>query len=72
MHRKITDHALTVRPNAVQWADGTIDDGAIEPPQIFVFDLGEGSPLNSDQARGPNLFKNSFQKSVGAEVAGCS
>ncbi|MDT5097651.1 MAG: hypothetical protein QOC76_1388 [Mycobacterium sp.] len=49
--RKITDHALTLSPSAIQWADGTIDGGRIEPPQIFVYDLGEGSPLNSDQAR---------------------
>jgi hypothetical protein len=49
--RKVTDHRLTVSPSAVQWADGTIDNGAIEPPQIFVFNLGESDPLNSDQAR---------------------
>ncbi len=25
--RKVTDHALTVRPSAVQWVDGSIDNG---------------------------------------------
>ena len=49
--RKVTDHVLAVSPSAIQWADGTIDDGALEPPHIFVFNLGEGDPLNSDQAR---------------------
>jgi hypothetical protein len=49
--RKVTDHALTVSPSAVQWADGTIDNGKIEPPHIFVLNLGESDPLNSDQAR---------------------
>ena len=38
-------------PSAVQWADGTIDDGQIEGPNVYVYDLGEGGPLNSDQAR---------------------
>lgn len=50
-HRKITDHRLTVAPSAVQWADGTVDDGRIESPHIYVYGLDEGSPLNSDQAR---------------------
>jgi hypothetical protein len=49
--RTITDHRLTVSPSAVQWADGTIDDGRIEGPHIYLFNLGEGDPLNSDQAR---------------------
>jgi hypothetical protein len=49
--RKITDHRLTVSPSAVQWADGSVDDGRIEGPHIYVFNLGEGDPLNSDQAR---------------------
>ena len=30
--RKVTDHALTVSPSAVQWLDGTVDDGNIEAP----------------------------------------
>ena len=25
VHRKITDHRLTVAPSAVQWADGTVE-----------------------------------------------
>jgi hypothetical protein len=49
--RKVTDHALTVSPSAVQWLDGTVDDGNIEAPLVYVFNLGEGNPLNSDQAR---------------------
>jgi hypothetical protein len=49
--RTITDHRLTVSPSAVQWADGSVDDGRIEGPHIYVFNLGEGDPLNSDQAR---------------------
>lgn len=52
VHRKITDHRLTVAPSAVQWADGSVDDGRIEGPHIYVYRLDdEGSPLNSDQAR---------------------
>lgn len=50
-HRTITDHPLKVSPSATQWADGSIDDGSIEGPSVYVFDLGELRPLNSDQAR---------------------
>jgi hypothetical protein len=49
--RKITDHRLTVSSTAVQWADGSIDDGRIECPHIYVSELHNDSPLNSDQAR---------------------
>lgn len=49
--RTVTDHPLRVSPSAVQWRDGTVDDGRIEGPQVYVFDLGEGNPLNIDQAR---------------------
>ena len=49
--RPITDHRLTVWSSAVQWANGTVDDGRIEAPHVNVYDLGEGYPLNSDQAR---------------------
>jgi hypothetical protein len=49
--RKVTDHAVTVSPSAVQWLDGTVDDGNVEAPLVYVFNLGEGNPLNSDQAR---------------------
>lgn len=49
--RKVTDHQLSVSTSAVQWADGSIDDGRIEAPHVYVFDLGESTPLNSDQAR---------------------
>jgi hypothetical protein len=66
--RKVTDHRLTVSPSAVQWADGTIDNGAIEPPQIFVFNLGESDPLNSDQAR--ELAAVLLE--VAAQLDGCS
>ena len=48
--RRVTDHKLTVSPSAVQWADGTVDDGRIEGPHIYVYDLDE-NPLNSGQAR---------------------
>jgi hypothetical protein len=50
--RTVTDHKLRVSPTAIQLADGSIDDGTtIEAPSVYVFDLGESSPLNSDQAR---------------------
>lgn len=39
-NRQITDHALTVHTSAVQWGDGSIDDGRIEGPHIYVYDLG--------------------------------
>jgi hypothetical protein len=48
--RTVTDHKLRVSTNVVQLADGSIDDGAIEAPHVYV--LGEDcGPLNSDQAR---------------------
>ncbi len=49
--RTVTDHKVRVSPSAVQWADGSVDDGHIEAPHVYVFELGEGAPLNSDQAR---------------------
>jgi hypothetical protein len=50
--RTVTDHGLKVSTNVVQWADGTIDlTGIVEAPHVYVFDLGDGNPLNSDQAR---------------------
>jgi hypothetical protein len=49
--RKVTDHKLTVSPSAVQWGDGSVDDGRIEVPHVYVYDVDEGNPLNSDQAR---------------------
>jgi hypothetical protein len=49
--RTVTDHPLKVSPSAVQWADGSIDDGQIEAPLVYVFELGESTPLNSDQCR---------------------
>jgi hypothetical protein len=48
--RRVTDHKLTVSPSAVQWAEGTVDDGRIEGPHIYVYDLDE-NPLNCGQAR---------------------
>jgi hypothetical protein len=45
--RTVTDHPLKVSPSAVQWADGSIDDGRIEAPHVYVFELGESNPLNS-------------------------
>jgi hypothetical protein len=47
----VTDHKLYVSTSAVQWADGKVEDGTIEAPLVYVFDLGENAPLNSDQAR---------------------
>jgi hypothetical protein len=44
--RGITDHDLTVRTSAIQFADGSIDTQA-EPPMIRL----SGDELNSDQAR---------------------
>jgi hypothetical protein len=50
--RTVTDHPVKVSPSAVQWADGSIDDGHIEGPNVYVIDGGNWlSPLNSDQAR---------------------
>jgi hypothetical protein len=49
--RTVTDHRARVSTSAVQWADGSVDDGRIEAPYIYVYDLGESRPLNSDQAR---------------------
>jgi hypothetical protein len=49
--RTVTDHKLYVSTSAVQWADGKVEDGTIEAPLVYVFDLGENAPLNSDQAR---------------------
>jgi hypothetical protein len=48
---KVTDHQLTVVASAVQWIDGTVDDGRIEGPQIAIWGIDENDPLNSDQAR---------------------
>ncbi|MGY4646537.1 hypothetical protein [Mycobacterium sp. URHB0021] len=44
--RTVTDHPVRVSTSAVQWADGSIDGGAIEAPYIYVYDLGESRPLN--------------------------
>jgi hypothetical protein len=49
--RSIVDHPLEVRTSSVRWADATVDDGRIEPPPVWVYDVGESKPLNSDQAR---------------------
>lgn len=50
--RRVTDHTVRVSPSAVQRADGSVDGhGDIEAPQVYVFELGESAPLNSDQAR---------------------
>ena len=35
---------------AVQWADGRVDDGQIEPPHVYVSDLGDNG-LTSTQGR---------------------
>lgn len=50
--RTITDSDARVYAAAIQLADGTVDDGTIEPPCLYVCD-GErdGIHLNSDQAR---------------------
>lgn len=49
--RTVTNHAVQVSPSAVQWADGSVDDGVVEAPSIYVFNLGDAAPLSSDQAR---------------------
>ncbi len=49
--RTVTDHKVRVSSSAVQWADGRVDDGRIEAPQIYVFELDESNPLHSDQTR---------------------
>lgn len=50
--RTVTDSTARVYTAAIQLADGTLDDGAIEAPGLYVCD-GErdGLHLNSDQAR---------------------
>lgn len=46
--RHITDNSLVVTTTAVQWGDGTIEDGTNdECPKIWI----DQSDLNSDQAR---------------------
>jgi hypothetical protein len=49
--RRITDHRRALSPSALQWDDGTIDGGNVEPPGIYVYGLDESAPLKSDQAR---------------------
>ncbi|TPG31656.1 hypothetical protein EAH80_22130 [Mycobacterium hodleri] len=49
--RTVTDHKLRVSTSAVQWADGSVDDGTVEAPHVYVFGVDETGPLNSDQAR---------------------
>ena len=47
--RTITDHNLLVSASALQWADGTIEDGGLDDcPTIHV---DRPATLNSDQAR---------------------
>lgn len=51
--RMVTDHAAVVSSSAVQWADGSIDDGGIEAPAIALLNDGTEAilGLDSDQAR---------------------
>jgi len=46
----VTDHKVRVSSMAVQWADGRVDDGQIEPPHVYVSDLGDNG-LTSTQGR---------------------
>jgi hypothetical protein len=48
-YRGVTDHPICVSTAAVQWADGSLDDGQIEAPNMVL--LGDERSLNSDQAR---------------------
>lgn len=50
--RTVTDSTARVYTAAIQLADGSLDDGSIEAPGLYVCD-GErdGLHLNSDQAR---------------------
>jgi hypothetical protein len=50
VNRRITGHAAKGGTSAVQWADGSVDDGRVEAPSVYVHGLGE-TTLNSDQAR---------------------
>lgn len=44
----VTDHSLRISTTAVQWVDGTIDDGSTdECPKVWL----ENEGFNSDQAR---------------------
>jgi hypothetical protein len=50
-NRTVTDHAVWVSMQAVQWADGSLSDGSgVEAPGIAVLEAS-ARPLNSDQAR---------------------
>ncbi|AFM16999.1 hypothetical protein Mycch_2216 [Mycolicibacterium chubuense NBB4] len=49
--RTIAGHRAVVSPSAVQWADGSVDDGRTEAPHVYAFNLEESNPLTTDQAR---------------------
>ena len=51
-YRDITDdHDAVVSTSAVQWADGSIDDGRIEAPSLVILGTGAETTFSSDQAR---------------------
>lgn len=51
--RTVTDHTARVYASAIQLADGSVDQGLIEGPSVYVaFGKSTGlGPLNSDQTR---------------------
>jgi hypothetical protein len=50
-YRAVTDSSTCVSTSAIQWSDGSLDDGLVESPRLVILGDGEGDPLNSDQAR---------------------
>ena len=50
--RAVTDSTARAYTAAIQLADGSLDDGAIAAPSVYVCDGNQdGMALNSDQAR---------------------
>jgi hypothetical protein len=49
-YRTIPGHAARVSTAAIQFADGSIDDGRLEPPNITLYDV-QDERLSSDDAR---------------------
>jgi hypothetical protein len=52
-NRTVTDHEVVVSNAAVQWADGSIDDGRVGAPSAALLNgrSDTGVRLNSDQSR---------------------
>ena len=47
----VTDHTVEVYTTAIQFPDGSLDDGSeVEPPQVWIY-RADDNPSSSDQAR---------------------